>query len=691
MSGILRLESLTKGNTLKQGDKTPLKYRLFDADGEKLNIAGKSAVARLMYPDFLRAGYESETLTVSPDNTVTFSIDKVIKPVLYYVEITVDDKYIFPSRVDESKINIDKSSKGSDVAIIEIIGKDILIRDVREQVETEIKPVVDDMIIANQKVLENEKIVQDVNSLAQQLENRQDQVEQFNNQVITEMTDKDVISAPEILGARGAFDTLGERLNDTAAQLEQTTSRTQISPDDFEGTDIEKIQQAFDYAVINNIAIIELTRTYDLTGGSIMFPASSYFDFRHIIFRGGTIVKNDSGFVFDSLADNNSRNSPKFENTIFKTTADGCYLFNGDKSIRQNVTNCTFYKMGFVLSTGYLQTIRVDNCETAALGCDFVKASMVYDGAFINHRGEANGSSFHLVNIQNVSGGIGVSTFGFRFINSLVEGYGSTAPIVLGGGYGIEISGSYFEANKTSIKFIKGAGTTRLSGKIDTCTFGNTRSDYDIEFDGFSPSVPFFDILNNTSDVPVGKFLTNLTNLYREYENNNLFAGGALAPVTSFRYKKEKTYPFTQNNKGAEGIEYEVPLNMNNSGSLSNQSSKQFLVNAGFTIGSSIFYTAHVTGILSLDGFYDNGTTTYAVNFSELSERNTSGNVNGNLENAANYDYYFKETGTKKISPSVTTATLVFKFPKGVYSTGNTNKIVVKSLTDILMETYINA
>lgn len=224
MSGILRLESLTKGNTLKQGDKTPLKYRLFDADGEKLNIAGKSAVARLMYPDFLRVGYESEPLTVSSDNTVTFSIDKIIQPVLYYLEITVDGKYIFPSRNDESKLNIDKSSQGSDVAIIEIIGKDVLVRDIKNMVDSEIEPVVNDMIISNQKVIENEKIVKDVQVLSEQLEVRQSQVEQFNNQVITEMTDKDVISAPEIISARGEFDTVGGRLDDTAERLEQTAT-----------------------------------------------------------------------------------------------------------------------------------------------------------------------------------------------------------------------------------------------------------------------------------------------------------------------------------------------------------------------------------------------------------------------------------------------------------------------------------
>ena len=110
MSGILRLESLTKGNTLKQGDKTPLKYKLLDADGEKLNIAGKSAKVRLVYPDFLTIGYEKDGLTVAQDDTVTFTIDSVIPSRIYHVEIIVDDKFIFPSRADESKFTVDKSS-----------------------------------------------------------------------------------------------------------------------------------------------------------------------------------------------------------------------------------------------------------------------------------------------------------------------------------------------------------------------------------------------------------------------------------------------------------------------------------------------------------------------------------------------------------------------------------------------------
>ena len=150
MSGILRLESLTKGNTLKQGDKTPLKYRLFDADGEKLNIAGKTAKVRLVYPDFLTIGYEKDGLTVAQDDTVTFTIDGVIPSCIYHVEIIVDGQFIFPSRSDESKFAVDKSSLGTEANIIEIVGKDVLINAVKSQVDAELQPLVTSLESAEQ-------------------------------------------------------------------------------------------------------------------------------------------------------------------------------------------------------------------------------------------------------------------------------------------------------------------------------------------------------------------------------------------------------------------------------------------------------------------------------------------------------------------------------------------------------------
>ena len=157
MSGILRLENLNKGTTLKQGDKTVLSYRLSDADGEQLNIAGKPAVARLMHPDFTRIGYESEALTVSADNIVQFSIESIIPSRLYYLEITVDGQYIFPSRSDEGKLSIDRSSMGAEITIIENAGIDAVVRKAVDLINEDPSLIIDEdklisEIIANTSV-----------------------------------------------------------------------------------------------------------------------------------------------------------------------------------------------------------------------------------------------------------------------------------------------------------------------------------------------------------------------------------------------------------------------------------------------------------------------------------------------------------------------------------------------------------
>lgn len=54
---------------------------------------------------------------------------------------------------------------------------------------------------------------------AQDTQLRQDSLEAYNAQVIAEMTDKDVISAPELIEARGSYATLNQRLEASEEQL----------------------------------------------------------------------------------------------------------------------------------------------------------------------------------------------------------------------------------------------------------------------------------------------------------------------------------------------------------------------------------------------------------------------------------------------------------------------------------------
>ena len=58
---------------------------------------------------------------------------------------------------------------------------------------------------------------------------KMDELKVFVDGMLLEMTDKDVISAPEIIQARGGKTTLGERLDETTAKLAQTTRRIRLS------------------------------------------------------------------------------------------------------------------------------------------------------------------------------------------------------------------------------------------------------------------------------------------------------------------------------------------------------------------------------------------------------------------------------------------------------------------------------
>lgn len=476
-----------------------------------------------------------------------------------------------------------------------------------------------------------------------------------------------------------------KELNDE--EISKLMGRTKLSPDDFEGTDIEKLQAAFDYAVENDINNIVLNRTYDVTGGSIFYKTDSYFDFAHLIISGGKIVKNDEGYVFDCLANNNSRNAPIFKDTTFETRINNVYLFNGNKIIRQNMDKCHFVRMGLVKTDSYLQSVRLIDCETGYLGCDFISAKMAFDFYSNGHKAETSSTGYALFNIQTNKTN-DISYFGLRILNILAEGY-SVPPIQLGTGYGFEITG-YFEANYTSIKFTRGVGTPRISGSLHDLTFGATKTDYDIEFDGVSSDTAYIVFDTITSNIPSGKYLTNKNNVYQEHKNIHLYGGGKFANST-FELKRTKNYPIVQVDKGAAGTSFEITLQNKNQGALYNQTNKQFLLNVMFNYNNSVHYSGHLTGILSIDGHLNEGVINSELNLDVISERNTSGNTNGLLTNTPNFDYYFKETGTKFILPNTTTITIVIDLPKALYANNNLNKCSIKPLNDILIESFMNS
>ena len=475
----------------------------------------------------------------------------------------------------------------------------------------------------------------------------------------------------------GTFDKL---INQSA--LKKVAQNILITPDDFQGTDVEKMQKALDYAIEYDIKTIRLNREYDITGHRIMLPSADVWSV--VTFENGKITKNDEGFIFDRNSNNKNCNAPKLKDVFVETTSENVYLYNGDKMIRQNCDNVTFWKVGLVKTTGYVQSIRLHNCEIGQLECSFIESAMAYDTELMHNRFESS-TSHHAIKIQTQDSGI--SYFGLRIKSNLFEGYANTCPIVLGVGYGLDISSNYFEANNTSIRIDNlSKASTLISGRIFNNVFGATKSNYDVEILGTVNTYKLY-VGNNSSDVPDGKYIFNKYLLKDcEPDTNNAYAGGRVFLNENNSVEVEDGgYTCTQIDLGDGGVMFEIPLNLKNEGTLWGQSSKQFLFNFKMTFGSTVWYSAHLTGILSIDGYYTEGEVKQGLQVDVLSSRNTSGNVNGNTGNGTVYECYFKESGGQTIGCNATEVTVVFKFSNLKYD-AQYNQCSFKSINSIMQK-----
>ena len=143
MEPILTIDNLNSfgGNMLRQGDKSQLKYRLRDVGNKNLGISGKSCEIKMYGRNYTTVVYETTT-TVSSDNTVTFTIDKVLPKGTFYLEFTVGD-YIFPTDHKEF-FEITPSGKGVESNIIEIVGVDTVVRKAVDLINVDPSLIIDE-------------------------------------------------------------------------------------------------------------------------------------------------------------------------------------------------------------------------------------------------------------------------------------------------------------------------------------------------------------------------------------------------------------------------------------------------------------------------------------------------------------------------------------------------------------------
>lgn len=238
------------------------------------------------------------------------------------------------------------------------------------------------------------------------------------------------------------------------------------SPDNFSGTDAQKLQAAIDYSLANNYQSIFIDRLYDITGSTLIIDkgdryteGANNFARKRIIFNGsgaGEIRKTDTGFMFSATSGRNG--DIAFDNITFSgnvevafpTIVSGLNCFDCDKLIRIATTNCTFrnldyvwYQDGTVASP--MQSVKSVN-DTYTKNNTILHFNQAWDVVFDGGLMEDGGKFLSCVDLNSTIRNLVVNN------GCTIEGMTGTAIQLNCVHYGTKIVNSYFEANQNHIQ-----------------------------------------------------------------------------------------------------------------------------------------------------------------------------------------------------------------------------------------------
>lgn len=132
--------------------------------------------------------------------------------------------------------------------------------------------------------------------ISKETKNRQNLVEIQFNAIQQEITDKDVISAPEIIAARGGYSNLNERLKADASKVLPITLNVKRPPSGLKAMVGDGVTDDYDAY----IAIIEYINARANVGGVVYFPKGTYLIDRYRI-TGGDSANNLVEPIFKNL------------------------------------------------------------------------------------------------------------------------------------------------------------------------------------------------------------------------------------------------------------------------------------------------------------------------------------------------------------------------------------------------------
>lgn len=247
---------------------------------------------------------------------------------------------------------------------------------------------------------------------------------------------------PEIDGGYDDSE-LVEKIDNITERMAETILGNSVNVENFTGSDIEKLQKAFDYALENNKSV-EISKSYNITGSSIRINKNFEPDHERdsfTIFGGGEIIKNDSGYFFKSidLSQDIFVNDLKFRSV----SGVGGALFKQNEFIRLSLNNCFIKNVdGVYVGDSNGQSLRINKCTIIGGAGYAIDISNLYDSTITNCLIEnregffkQHGETYDKIGVASVT-----------ISNNCIENLSGIA-ISISNAWGLRISNNYFEKN----------------------------------------------------------------------------------------------------------------------------------------------------------------------------------------------------------------------------------------------------
>lgn len=246
---------------------------------------------------------------------------------------------------------------------------------------------------------------------------------------------------------------LGSKVTPFSLSLEEQNnlyarkSDTTVSPDDYEGNDFEKVQQAISYAEMNDKGV-RFTRIYNITGHEIVLKKPYTRQALMLFGNGGGIRKDDAGFIFTTDGSRYVGDISSIHMKYYSVEGAGTKVWNSKGAtgiIRHSSTNDSYVNVDTIVDGvgGYSQTVRVTGCTIAGGKGWAFQFDQTYDVNISDNVIEHRQNGIRNTKYTNTP----CDNSNLRITNNVIEGLTGQA-IELGSCFGSLIQGNYFEYNE---------------------------------------------------------------------------------------------------------------------------------------------------------------------------------------------------------------------------------------------------